>query len=87
MSTKPRSPKKPGAPSAASRTIEIPGTAAVPPPVARPRAHQLTLAMALGQAEDQLVMPGCDDGLAAPHRVYRPAGAPPAARAAEEERP
>jgi hypothetical protein len=83
MSTKPRSPKKPAAPSAASRTIEIPGTAA-PPAVARPRAHQLTLAMPLGQAEDQLVMPGCDDGMAAPHRVYQPAGTPPAA---EEERP
>jgi hypothetical protein len=60
---------KSGASSAEARTLTLSCFASAPPP--QRQGKQLTLAMPLGAPEDQIVMPGCDDG-ADPHRVYQP---------------
>lgn len=56
------------------------------PPPPPPRAPtQLAFAVALGQPDDQLVMPGCEDDGADPRRVYRPPAEATAAGAARRD--
>jgi hypothetical protein len=78
------SPGSAAAASAESRTVLLP---CMPPPLPAPRAPtQLAFALALGQPDDQLVMPGCEDDTTDPSRVYCPPTDAPAAHAAGKVR-
>jgi len=78
MSARPRT-RKPAPASPESRTATLPCMAA-PPPAPRPPT-QLAFAVALGQPDDQLVMPGCEDDRADPRRIYRAPAVTPSATA------
>jgi hypothetical protein len=71
MSTRSRTPRLKTAPaSAQSRTALLPCMQPVPAPARAPT--QLAFPLALGQPDDQLVMPGCESADADPRRIYQP---------------
>jgi hypothetical protein len=69
MSARSRTPS-PAPTSAESRTALLPCMAPHAAPRRPPR--QLAFALPLGEPDDQLVMPGCEDDHADPRRIYRP---------------